>query len=157
MIKPYIDYFKYIVEHKINVGIECCKEGLYWHAITHDMSKFRPSEFIPYAKFFFSKNRTKVYNKDDENDENFLKGWLLHQKRNKHHWNFWVCLTRKDEIIPVPMPKKYVKQMICDWKGMSRKFGGYWVDYYNDNKHAFILHQDTIDLIEQEIKNEIKK
>jgi len=112
MIKPYIDYFKYIVEHKINVGIECWKEGLYWHAITHDMSKFRPSEFIPYAKFFFSKNRTKVYNKADENDKNFLKGWLLHQKRNKHHWNYWVSVTRLNEIIPIPMPKKYVKQMI---------------------------------------------
>ena len=142
-MKKYIEYLKYIIEHKKNVGIECWNHGLYWHAITHDLSKFLPSEFIPYAMFFYSKNRTKVYKQSDENDENFLKGWNLHQKRNKHHWNFWVSVTRKNEIVPLPMPTKYIKQMICDWRGMSRKFGGNWIDYYNNNKHNFILHELT--------------
>ena len=142
-MKKYIEYLKYILEHKKNVGIECINHGLYIHAITHDVSKFRPSEFIPYSKFFYSKNRTKVYNKSDELDDNFLKGWNLHQKRNKHHWNFWVSVTRKNEIISLPMPMKYVKQMICDWRGMSRKFGGNWIEYYNKNRDSFMLHDKT--------------
>jgi hypothetical protein len=152
-MNKYIKYFLYIVEHKKNVGIECIKEGLYIHAITHDMSKFRPSEFIPYAKFFHNKDRSNNYKTSDENDLNFQTGWNLHQKRNKHHWNYWVSVTRKDEIIPLPMPKKYVHQMICDWKGMSRKFGGHWVDYYNNNKDNFILHPDTISIIGEFIRN----
>jgi len=143
----YWSYFKYIVQHKLNVGIECFKDGLYIHAITHDISKFYPSEFIPYAKFFYSKNRAKEYNISDESDLNFQTGWFIHQKRNKHHWNYWVSVTRKDEIIPLPMPEKYVKQMICDWKGMSRKFGGSALEYFKLNQQKMILHNETTKII----------
>lgn len=143
----YLKYLSYLCNHKWNVGIECLYMGMPFHAITHDLSKFLPSEFIPYAKFFNSKDRTKTYNKSDEYDRNFQKGWCHHQKRNKHHWNYWVSVTRKKEIAPIPMPMKYVKQMIADWKGMSRKFGGSWEDYYMKNKDDFILHEDTINII----------
>lgn len=145
------EYFKYIIGHKWNVGIECIKTGLYLHAITHDLSKFLPSEFIPYAKFFFSKNRAKGYKQSDENDPNFQAGWNRHQKRNKHHWNYWVSVTRKDEIIPIPMPEKYVKQMICDWRGMSRKFGGTTIDYFISNREKMILHEETIKIIDSHL------
>jgi len=140
----YWEYLKYIIEHKKNVGIECLKMGMFFHAITHDLSKFRPSEFIPYAKFFYAKSGTTNYKKSDEDDLNFLEGWNHHQKRNKHHWNYWVSVTRKDEIIALPMPMKYVRQMIADWRGMSRKFGGTWEKYYRENQKDFILHQETI-------------
>lgn len=145
----YWKYFCYIVEHKKNVGIECLKANMFWHAITHDLSKFLPSEFIPYAKFFYAKDRSKNYKQSDESDLNFQKGWCFHQKRNKHHWNYWVSVTRKDEIIAIPMPKKYVRQMIADWDGMSRKFGGSTIDYYNENKNKMILHEETVKIIER--------
>lgn len=148
MLKYWV-YLKYIIEHKKNVFIECWNSRLYLHAFTHDLSKFLPSEFIPYSIFFFDKNRGKEYKQSDENDANFQKGWNRHQKRNKHHWNYWVSITRKNEVIPVPMPEKYVKQMICDWKGMSRKFGGSWYDYYKKNEDSFIMHQLTKLNIEQ--------
>jgi hypothetical protein len=144
----YWNYFKYVVEHKWNVGIECIKAGLYIHAITHDLSKFLPSEFIPYARFFYETDRTKKYKQSDEDNINFQMGWLKHQKRNKHHWNYWVSITRKDELVPLPMPMKYVKQMICDWRGMSRKFGGTARQYWDDNKDKMILHPRTVTRIE---------
>lgn len=147
----YWNYLKYIINHKKNVGIECVKMGLYIHAITHDLSKFRPSEFIPYAKFFYETDREKNYKQADENNANFQKGWLLHQKRNKHHWNYWVSVTRKNEIVPIPMPYKYVKQMVADWKGMSRKFGGTAYDFYSNNKDKFILHEKTEKKILEEL------
>jgi len=143
MMGKYWEYFKYIVLHKWHVGIECCKSGLFLHAITHDLSKFLLSEFIPYSRFFHKKNRSNNYKTSDENDIDFLSGWNLHQKRNKHHWNYWVSINRKNEIIPLPMPEKYIKQMICDWKGMARKFGGTWEKYYRENKNNFILHEET--------------
>lgn len=148
----YWKYFKYIIEHKKNVFIEAMKEGMYIHAFTHDLSKFLPSEFFPYARFFFKKDRTNNYKQSDEKDIDFLKGWIFHQKRNKHHWNYWVSVTRKDEIIPIPMPKKYIKQMIVDWRAMSRKFGSSPKEYYEFNKSKFILHDETIFLIEQFLK-----
>ena len=148
-LNKYFTYLKYIVEHKWNVGIECIKMGMFFHAITHDLSKFRLSEFIPYTKFFFETDRTKKYKQSDEKKENFLEGWTHHQKRNKHHWNYWVSVTRKNEIIPIPMPEKYVRQMIADWNGMSRKFGGSSIYYYQKNREKFILHKDTVKIIEK--------
>jgi hypothetical protein len=144
----YWKYFKYICEHKWNVFIECLKISQPLHGITHDLSKFLLSEFIPYARFFYSKNRSKEYKTSDEDDPNFQKGWCYHQKRNKHHWNYWVSVTRKDEIVPIPMPSKYVMQMIADWRGMSRKFGGEASEYYLKNRHTMILHEETINIIE---------
>lgn len=146
-MKKYLKYLIYLIEHKKNVFIECMKMGMFWHAITHDMSKFLPSEFIPYSKFFYSTNRTKNYKKSDEANSDFQNGWCHHQKRNKHHWNYWISVTRKNEIIPISIPKKYVRQMIADWRGMSRKFGDTPGEYFNKNKDNMILHKHTIKLI----------
>lgn len=115
---------------------------------THDISKYLPSEFIPYSRFFSETNREKDYKKSDEQNQNFQKGWLLHQKRNKHHWNYWVSVTRKNEIIPTEMPSKHVKQMVADWRGMGRKFGGTANEYYIKNKDNMILHERTVYKIE---------
>ena len=62
------------MNHKKNVGIEAWKDGLYIHAFTHDLSKFLPSEFIPYSKFFHDYNRYDNYRKEDEKDSNFQIG-----------------------------------------------------------------------------------
>jgi hypothetical protein len=145
----YWRYFWYVVEHKWNVFIEHLKIMQPIAGITHDLSKFLPSEFFPYARFFQAKDRANKYNKSDESDEDFQKGWCHHQKRNKHHWNYWVSVTRKDEIIPIPMPPKYVAQMIADWRGMSRKFGGETSEYYLKNRDSMILHPKTIETIER--------
>ena len=48
-MKLYYEYLKYVLEHKKNVFKTCRKRGLKLHALTHDLSKFSPSEFIPYA------------------------------------------------------------------------------------------------------------
>ncbi len=131
------------MNHKWNVGIECIKMGMFIHAFTHDLSKLLPSEFIPYAKFFHAKNRTKDYKTSDEDDPNFQAGWCRHQKRNKHHWNYWVSVTRANEIFPIPMPQKYVRQMLADWRGMARKFEGSAEEFYIKNWGTFMLHVST--------------
>lgn len=149
MIK-YYNYLKYILQHKKNVGIECLKMGMPLHALTHDLSKFRPSEFIPYARYFYETDKANNYDKSTESNDNFQKGWNHHQKRNKHHWNYWVSVTRTTEpLTPIPMPRKYVKQMIADWRGMSSKFGGTWKDYYSKNYKEMLLHDETMRTINE--------
>jgi len=141
-MNKYFSYFKYVVEHKKNVFIECFKRGLYIHAFTHDLSKFRPSEFIPYAKFFYSNNRTKKYenNVNKTKDKKFFKdGFSLHQKRNKHHNTFWTVIV-DGKIETIEMPERYLKQMVCDFAGMSRKFGGSPREHYIKNRGNITLH-----------------
>jgi hypothetical protein len=160
----YYKYLKYVLEHKKNVFIECMiasKEQwngtydkrnnrriareLFMHAFTHDLSKFSPKEFIPYAKYFSGKFKTTwekliqygIYNKKNSKEyieEQFNKAWEHHYKHNKHHTEYWVGLN---------MPIKYIRFMVCDLKAMSRKFGGTAQEYYLQNYCKWDITRET--------------
>jgi len=95
-IKRYIKYLNYVLRHKWFVSLECFKRGIIWRGILHDLSKFLPSEFIPYARFFYEpdgasrqnkiRDKTGYYKPTDSGDEKFDKAWLAHIHRNAHHW-----------------------------------------------------------------------
>jgi hypothetical protein len=139
----YWEYFKYVANHKWNVFLECWSLGIWTHAFTHDLSKFYPDEFIPYAHNFYG---TPVdQDQADEWKHNFDRSWLLHQNRNRHHWQHWVDAKGT----PFRMSDKYIKQMIADWKGMARKFGDTVQSYYTMNKDEMSLHFDTRKRLEE--------
>lgn len=143
-MSKYWKYFIYVIEHKKNVFIECMKEGLYIHAFTHDLSKFNPIEFKPYANYYYGNGDKPTFD----------YAWLHHQRKNKHHWDYWVKGSGK----AIPMPDKYIKQMICDWNGMSRKFGDTAQEYYISNIEDINVHIDTrikIELMLGLIDNEL--
>lgn len=114
MLRVYWRYFLYILEHKLNVFIECWKEVIYLQGIVHDISKFRPSEFFPYARRFYSKKKDFV-------GTQWKYAWLHHLHRNKHHWHYWVLKYHTKEALQ--MPNKYLLEMLCDWRSFSRKWG----------------------------------
>lgn len=140
-----------------------CKTGLdiFIHGITHDLSKFTPHEFIPYAKWFYGKygvecknyiskwenhiekpdgywDKLKKLNKICKLD--FDYAWLHHYKRNKHHWNHWYSpISNKCENIP----DKYIIQMILDWKAMGMKFNNTPQEYYLNNYNEIKLTNET--------------
>ncbi|MGM1021418.1 MAG: DUF5662 family protein [Bacillota bacterium] len=47
ILKSYWKYFLYVIDHKINVLVECWKEGLYFQGIVHNLSKFKPQRVFP--------------------------------------------------------------------------------------------------------------
>jgi len=114
-LRVYWRYLLYVIEHKLNVAIECWKEGLYIQSILHDMSKFSPQEFIPYALKFYSNKKSA------DIELRWKKAWLHHQNHNKHHWEYWIVTKATKEALP--MPSKYIIEMICDWRSFSRKWG----------------------------------
>jgi hypothetical protein len=135
MQTAYHEYLWYVLRHKYHVAIECFKEGLYWQGLTHDLSKFRPSEFIPYARHFhgprknLSKPRdsTGYYKPTDTGDKAFDEAWRLHVLRNAHHWQHW-CVAEADESrsptsVPFEIPARFLREMICDWKGAGKAQG----------------------------------
>ncbi|MFC7680736.1 DUF5662 family protein [Paenibacillus sp. GCM10028914] len=115
MLRAYWRYFLYVLDHKLNVCIECWKEGLYLQGLVHDFSKFSPKEFVPYARKFYTTNN----NEDTELEWKYA--WLRHQHKNKHHWNYWI--VNQDSKEALPMPEKYIIEMLCDWRSFSRKWG----------------------------------
>ena len=102
----YLRYLIYVLKHKWHVFKICCMKGMFIHAFTHDLSKFLPSEFIPYAKYFYGGKK---------NETEFRLAVLEHYHRNKHHTAHWVGSDGK----VFDMPEKYVKQLIADWWAMS--------------------------------------
>lgn len=96
----YLKYLWYVIRHKWYVMLECWKQGLYWTGVKHDWSKFLLSEFIPYARYFYGnypsikdihgdqRNHIHTYKEDIERE--FNMAWLLHQKRNGHHWQWYI-------------------------------------------------------------------
>lgn len=141
-MKYLIKYLGYVIRHKYFVFKECAKQGLYWQGLKHDLSKFMPSELFPYAKYF--------YVSKSDNKENFELAWLKHIHRNPHHWNYWVL-----DGEALPMPKKLVKEMVCDWIGAGRAQGSHnqpdeAQQFFSNSKSKMNLHLQTIILINEE-------
>lgn len=147
-MKKYLIYLKYVIKHKWYVMIECFKCGLIWRGLMHDMSKFRPSEFIPYANFFYGKPKVRkkgYYKATNSGDDNFDRAWLDHIHCNKHHWQHWVLQEDEGNVFCLKMPYKYVLEMVCDWIGAGKAQNSELSchEWYKAHKHKMHFHDST--------------
>jgi len=150
-MKMYLRYFKYVIRHKWFVFIECCRFGIPWRGIVHDLSKLLPSEFVPYARYFEgdypSFNEVKFLppfasccRTKEEIAYDFDVAWLHHQKRNRHHWQYWVLLNDDGDTKILEMPDRYRWEMLADWIGAGKALGT------PDTKAWYLKWRDTIQL-----------
>jgi hypothetical protein len=131
-------WFVYKAGRKLKVPI--------WRLITHDLSKFYPSELPHYGRQFFG-------TKDDPGG--FIKCWLKHQNRNDHHPEFWTprtghnrCNPPYPDGCPIAMDESAVKEAIADWLGASRAYEGRWPDvhhwsWFESHFSRIDMHPDT--------------
>lgn len=142
-------YLKNLLRHKWFVFLEGRKIGAsLWILIIHDWSKFLPSEFIPYALSFGGK-----WNYNDRPEyvvHAFDKAWLYHQRRNRHHYQFWYLIQDDDSPILIEMPHKYVLEMVADWRGAGRAYGKTsrgddpnTKNWYLQRRDKILLHENT--------------
>ena len=144
MIQTYLEYLGYVIRHKWYVFIECIKVGIPLQGLFHDISKFVPDEFIPYAKYFYGTIAQDVFD----------IAWLKHQKRNKHHWQYWILREDDGDTKILPMPLKYMKEMLADWRGAGKAqgYGDNTEEWYNKNKDKMMLHHSTKKWIEEQLE-----
>lgn len=115
-MKRYWAYFKYICYHKWCFAIVAYKLPIpMLSIITHDLSKFLPSEFFPYARAFYTIDGKSSYTPSSELE----LAWSLHQHRNNHHHNHWTYVNDAGEIISLDMPDEYLFEMVADWIAME--------------------------------------
>ena len=146
-MKRHLAYLNYVLRHKWFVLVATIRIGApIWRAIVHDMSKFLPSEWIPYAATFYAHDGSNRY----DETEDFNLAWCLHQHRNPHHWQFWLLKQDGPGTKCLPMPKKYALEMVADWMGAGRAITGKWEcnEWYQKNKDTIIIHKDTRNFIE---------
>ncbi len=155
----YLKYISYLVRHKWFVMLACFRRGLIWRGLVHDLSKFRPSEFFPYMEHFYGKgkrginegrDKTGYYKPTDTGDAAFDFAWLLHQKRNPHHWQWWILPEDEGGVKVLVMREKYLLEMLCDWEGAARAQGvgnidnGWLVqEWYLKNRSKMQLNPGT--------------
>ena len=117
-----IKHFLTITEHKKLVAENCFKVGLYWQGITHDLSKYMPSEFLVGAKYY---QGDRSPNNAEREDIGYSSAWLHHKGRNKHHYEYWIDYSSQNKggiTAPVEMPTKYLVEMIMDRIAASKVY-----------------------------------
>lgn len=130
-MKTHWGYLKYVVRHKWFVLLASFETGVPWLGLLHDLSKFRPDEWRPYAHYFYGRNKdenqagegrdnTGYYKPYNTGDDRFDYAWLLHQKRNKHHWQWWVLPNDNGSLKVLEMPEKYMREALADWYGAGK-------------------------------------
>lgn len=108
-LKNVIKHFKLITYHKWLVFKLCCKIGEPWRGITHDLSKYSPTEFWESAKYYVGTHSPIT---ESRNRNGYSKAWLHHKGRNKHHIEYWIDDAALETTIVMPYP--YAAEMICD-------------------------------------------
>lgn len=144
----HLNYLKYVLRHKWFVFIACIHFRVnLWQAIIHDWSKFTPAEWCGYVNTFYAPDGKRRYFENPA----FMLAWNHHQKTNPHHWQYWMLTWDKGTTEPVPMPEKYIREMIADWAGAGRVINGRWefIPWYERNKENIKLHPETRKRVEE--------
>jgi hypothetical protein len=138
-------YAGYVVRHKWFVFRAGLRTGApLWRLVIHDWSKVSPAEWGPYVRRFYGGRAGVPVTGDD--DPAFRAAWLHHQHRNPHHWQHWVLRQDDGELVTLPMPEHFVREMVADWMGAGRAITGQWSAgewYANGAGKAMDLHPDT--------------
>lgn len=159
------EYDKYLFMHKVFVCVGYYfLENLYspnssgrtkFHSalqieqlLFHDESKTTIDEYKPYDKYFYSKEKLDQKAVDDYNF-----AWLNHIHKNPHHWQYWVLINDDDGMKALPMMKRYILELLCDWMSfditMIEPYGTFKLNayklkkYWKDHENTEILHPST--------------
>lgn len=148
----HLKYLRSVLLHKWYVAFAGLRLGVPWWALlVHDWSKFTPAEWGPYARRFGRGTGGALIHSTEPVE--WQIAWNHHQKAHPHHWNYWVLITDQPDarLVPLPMPERYVREMVADWAGASRGYTGSWDigPWYAKNSAKFLLHDETRALVER--------
>lgn len=148
-----LEHLRTVNRHRHLVRKYCFRLGLYWQGLTHDLSKYSPTEFWRSAKYY------QGYRSPND-QERLVNGvslsWLHHKGRNRHHFEYWTDYGVNGEgIIGVEMPKKYVAEMFCDrlaaskvYRGQDFQPGDPYQFFQYGKKKRLLMHPATSELLE---------
>lgn len=147
----HLNYGRYLLRHKWYVFVEACRLGVFLRGLTHDLSKLRPDEWAAYADYFYGGHSRK--NTPPAVQAAFDLAWLLHQKRNDHHWQFWVLREDSGATKVLPMPDACRRELLADWRGAGRAITGTdnTKDWWLQNGERMLLHEDTTRWLDQQL------
>ena len=157
-IKKFFKHLHRVNEHRFRVFCLCCKLGIPFQGLMHDLSKYSPVEFWEGVKYIDG-DYSPIRNCKQVNG--YSKAWLHHKGRNKHHYEYWF-----DYATPVetpPMPFKYFLELICDNMAAGMTYQGkkwtkeYQLTYWNRIKEKVFMDERLKKLLEDIFKEIAEK
>ena len=149
-------HFCTITRHRLIVMRYCFKCGLYRQGLCHDLSKYTPVELFNCGKYY---QGTYSPITNERRDKGYSDAWLHHKGRNKHHSEYWIDLSLESgKYEPIPMPKRYVAESVCDRIAASYIYnlGNYNVkmplEYLYRTKEKTPMHENTFKDLEALLK-----
>ena len=148
-LKKFFGHLNTVNKHRFLVFKYCVKAGIPFRGLVHDLSKYSLLEFLEGVKYY-NGNFSPISTCKKVNG--YSKAWLHHKGRNKHHFEYWVDYAPGDEHIinGVPMPRKYIAEMVMDRISASRNYLGdkydqhQPLDYYLKGKEKlWFIHPKT--------------
>lgn len=141
------NHFKTITHHKLLVMQGCFRVGLYLQGLTHDLSKYSPTEFLVGARYY---QGTRSPNAAEREDKGYSEAWIHHKGRNPHHYEYWTDMNRQTKNYePVPMPRKYLVEMVMDRRAACMTYQGKdytdasALNYYLRSRERQLMHPQT--------------
>lgn len=145
-MKPW-QHFKTITHHRFLVMLGCFRVGLYRQGLTHDLSKYAPVEFWTGARYYQG-NRSP--NAAEREEKGFSEAWMHHKGRNRHHYEYWTDMNPRTRCYePVPMPRKYLVEMVMDRRAACLVYqGSAYTDgsalaYFENSREKSLMHPQT--------------
>jgi len=144
-------HFMTVTRHRHAVFRHCCKAGIPWQGMRHDLSKYAPTEFWPGARYYLG---TRSPNEGERRAVGYSVAWMHHKGRNRHHFEYWTDYnleTRRVE--PVEMPVRFVAEMFCDRIAAGEIYNGAAykhtdpLAYYERARDRRVIHPATDRLI----------
>lgn len=151
-----LNHYMTITKHRRLVRENCFRVGLYYQGLTHDLSKYSPSEFLVGIKYY---QGDRSPNNAEREDKGYSSAWLHHKGRNKHHYEYWIdyslhSINAAHGMMPCPMPTRYIVEMLMDRIAACKVYNGdsYTtaspLEYYNKGKEPAPLHPKTKAMLE---------
>lgn len=150
-------YLRYVWRHKVAVYRAARHLRVPWLGLVHDLSKFHPDEWGPYAASFYGPWSYK--DRPPAVVLAFDRAWLAHIHRNRHHPAHWVLRNDTDGVTLLEMPERYVREMVADWLGAGMAIKGHGWDRApaecrswweaNKDRSGYAMHPATRALVER--------
>ena len=111
-----------ITKHRMLVCGGCFRVGLYWRGLTHDLSKYSPTEFLTGIRYY---QGTRSPNTAEREEKGYSEAWMHHKGRNRHHYEYWTDLSLETkQYESLPMPRKYLVEMVMDRRAACMTYQG---------------------------------
>lgn len=137
-MKNFFRHLHVVNKHRFLVFIHCCKLGIWYRGLFHDLSKYNPKEFFRSVKYF-NGSYSPIIN---ERRDNLLysKVFIHHTRRNKHHFEYYIDEYRGD-IVLSKMPYKILLEYVADTISASKTYNGKNFKNYMPKKYYEVVSQ----------------